>query len=146
MTARDALSPAARGRALGIDKLAHANNSLHMPGGASEVAGPTGDQLVVILATLANPHRMRVIAALVAGRTYVSQLARDLDISRPLLQIHLRKLEAAGLVRAQLELSTEGKAMKYYEVAPFALTLTPEVIVTAAQTLTDTARDGGEQQ
>lgn len=101
---------------------------------------------MVILATLANPHRMRVIAALVAGRTYVSQLARDLDISRPLLQIHLRKLEAAGLVRAQLELSTEGKAMKYYEVAPFALTLTPEVIVTAAQTLTDTARDGGEQQ
>jgi DNA-binding transcriptional ArsR family regulator len=101
---------------------------------------------VVILATLANPHRMRVIAALVAGRTYVSQLARDLDISRPLLQVHLRKLEAAGLVKAQLELSTEGKAMKFYEVAPFSLTLTPEVIVTAAQTLTSTAGDGGEQQ
>lgn len=101
---------------------------------------------MVILATLANPHRMRVIAALVAGRTYVSQLARDLDISRPLLQVHLRKLEAAGLVKAQLELSTEGKAMKFYEVAPFSLTLTPEVIVTAAQTLTSTAGDGGEQQ
>ena len=95
----------------------------------------TGDALLKVLATLANPHRIRVVAALAGERNYVSQLARDLGISRALLQVHLRKLEAAGLVSASVEVSADGKAMKFYEVAPFALNLTPEVIRTAARTL-----------
>src|SRR3984957_7985189 len=99
----------------------------------------TGDALLQVLATLSNPHRMRVVAALAEERNYVSQLARDLGISRALLQVHLRKLEAAGLVSSSVEVSADGKAMKFYEVAPFALTLTPEVIRIAARTLsTDT--------
>ncbi|MFE9659098.1 ArsR family transcriptional regulator [Streptomyces sp. NPDC005955] len=93
-----------------------------------------GDHLVHVLATLANPHRLRVVAALSRRRTYVSQLARELGISRTLLQAHLRKLEAAGLVSAHLELSRDGKAMKFYEVVPFALDLTPEAIATAVLT------------
>ncbi len=100
------------------------------------MSAPTGDHLVQILAALANPHRLRVVAALTRERTYVSQLARELHISRALLQVHLRKLETVGLVTAHLELSEEGKAMKFYEVSPFALTLTPDVIATATQTLT----------
>jgi len=95
----------------------------------------TGDALLKVLATLANPHRMRVVAALARERNYVSALARDLGISRALLQVHLRKLESAGLVRSAVEVSDDGKAMKYYEVAPFALHLTPEVIAAAARTL-----------
>ena len=95
----------------------------------------TGDALLKVLATLANPHRIRVVAALAAERNYVSQLARDLGISRALLQVHLRKLEAAGLVSASVEVSADGKAMKFYEVVPFALTLTPEAIRMAARTL-----------
>jgi predicted transcriptional regulator len=95
----------------------------------------TGDALLKVLATLANPHRIRVVAALAGERNYVSQLARDLGISRALLQVHLRKLEAAGLVSASVEVSEDGKAMKFYEVAPFALNLTPEAIRTAARTL-----------
>src|ERR1700722_7332893 len=98
----------------------------------------TGDALLKVLATLANPHRMRVVAALAGERNYVSQLARDLSISRALLQVHLRKLEAAGLVAASVEVSADGKAMKFYEVAPFALTLTPERIRIAAGTLSPT--------
>ncbi len=88
-----------------------------------------------MLATLANPHRMRVVAALAEDRNYVSSLARDLGISRALLQVHLRKLEAAGLITASVEVSADGKAMKFYEVAPFALNLTPEAIRVAARTL-----------
>jgi predicted transcriptional regulator len=95
----------------------------------------TGDGLLRILATLANPHRLRVIAALTRERNYVSQLARELDISRALLQVHLRKLEAAGLVSATIEVSEDGKAMKFYEVAPFAVLLTPEAIAAVAPTL-----------
>lgn len=96
----------------------------------------TGDALLQVLSTLANPHRMRVVAALAEDRNYVSELARDLGISRALLQVHLRKLEAAGLVSASVEVSADGKAMKFYEVAPFTVHLTPETIKTAAQTLT----------
>jgi predicted transcriptional regulator len=99
------------------------------------LASVTGDTLLKVLATLANPHRMRVVAALVQERNYVSALARDLGISRALLQVHLRKLESAGLVRSTVEVSDDGKAMKYYEVAPFALHLTPEAIAAAARTL-----------
>jgi DNA-binding transcriptional ArsR family regulator len=95
----------------------------------------TGDELLRVLATLASPHRLRVVAALAGERTYVSALARDLGISRPLLQVHLRKLEAAGLVSADIEVSADGKAMKFYEVTPFALDLTPATIMTAARSL-----------
>jgi predicted transcriptional regulator len=95
----------------------------------------TGDELLRVLATLANPHRLRVVAALAAERNYVSQLARELDISRALLQVHLRRLEAAGLVSADIEVSKDGKAMKFYEVTPFMVRLTPQTIMAAARTL-----------
>lgn len=96
----------------------------------------TGDDLLSALAALANPHRLRVLASLSGGRNYVSQLARDLGMSRTLLHLHLQRLEAAGLVRGELELSNDGKAMKFFEVTPFAIELTPESIRAAARTLT----------
>jgi DNA-binding transcriptional ArsR family regulator len=97
----------------------------------------TGDELVRVLASLASPHRMRVLAALVGGRKHVSGLARDLGISRALLQVHLKKLEKAGLVSSQVELSDDAKAMKFYEVSTFTLNLTPQSVAAAAATLTD---------
>ena len=33
----------------------------------------------------------------------------------------MRKPEAAGLVSADIEVSADGKAMKFYEVTPFAV-------------------------
>ncbi len=96
----------------------------------------TGDELLRALATLANPHRLRVVAALAGQRNYVSQLARELGISRALLQVHLRKLQAAGLVSAVVEVSEDGKAMKFYEVTPFSIHLTPKEIMAAAPTWT----------
>jgi predicted transcriptional regulator len=101
-----------------------------------DVADITGDELLRVLATLANPHRLRVVAALAEQRNYVSQLARELRISRALLQVHLRKLQAAGLVTAAIEVSEDGKAMKFYEVTPFAIQLTPKTIMVAATSLT----------
>jgi DNA-binding transcriptional ArsR family regulator len=80
----------------------------------------SGDRLVEVLAALASPHRLRV-----------------LGISRALLQVHLKKLEKAGLVVSHLELSEDGKALKYYEAAPFSLHLTPAMVALAATTLSD---------
>ena len=96
----------------------------------------TGDALLDVLSTLANPHRLRVLAALAGGRSYVSQLARELSMSRALLQMHLKKLEAAGLVTSKLELSDDGKALNYYQLAPFSIVLDPAALVKAVKTLT----------
>lgn len=110
---------------------------------AEMMAGLTGDELLRALSALANPHRLRILAVLSGGRDYVSRLARVIQMSRPLLHMHLQRLEAAGLVIGTLELSDEGKAMKYYEVAPFALRLTPQTIAEAVKTLTD--GEGGRE-
>ena len=90
------------------------------------------------LSALANPHRLRIVAVLkVGGRNYVSQLAREIGMSRPLLHLHLSKLEQAGLVTSRLELSKDGKALNYYDVSPFHIELTPESIAVAVTTLSD---------
>ena len=102
------------------------------------VIRPSGDEVVAMLAALASPLRLRIVAQLAGGRDYVSHLAREIGISRPLLHMHLQKLEAAGLVVGSLELSEDGKAMKYYEVADFDLHLTAAALAEAAQTLTTT--------
>jgi DNA-binding transcriptional ArsR family regulator len=74
---------------------------------------------------------MRVIAELAHGRLHVSELARRLGMSRPLLYMHLDRLEKAGLVDGHLELSDDGKAMKYYELLPFELRVTAETVISA---------------
>ena len=105
----------------------------------------SGDEMLRMLAALANPLRLRIMAALAPGRNYVSRLARELGISRPLLYLHLRQLEAAGLVKGTLELSADGKAMKYFEVAPFLLEVTPAAIAQAVKTLTEHDAAGAER-
>jgi DNA-binding transcriptional ArsR family regulator len=94
-----------------------------------------GEALLRWLSALASPHRLRVVAALSGGRNHVSGLARDLGMSRPLLYLHLQKLEAAGIVAGSLELSDDGKAMKYFQLVPFDVQITPRVIARAADTL-----------
>ena len=91
-----------------------------------------------MLSALANPHRLRIVAALATGgRNYVSQMARELGISRPLLHLHLQKLENAGLVRSELEVAEDGKARNYFTVEPFDIDLTPAAIAEAVQSLTN---------
>jgi len=96
----------------------------------------SGDALLAILAALSNPHRLRIIAALqTGGRNYVSQLARELGISRPLLHLHLQKLQEAGLVVSKMELSQDGKAMNFFDISDFHIALTPALITGAAKSI-----------
>lgn len=66
----------------------------------------------------------------------MSQIAREVGLSRPLVHMHLQKLEAAGLIVGNLELADDGKAMKYFEVTPFSIRLTPQSVAAIAATLT----------
>ena len=94
---------------------------------------------------MANPLRLRVIAELSGGRVHVSELARRLGISRPLLYMHLNRLQEAGIVTGHLELSDDGKAMKYFELAPFELRLTAQVVTEAVQASRGPEQDGGQR-
>ncbi len=97
-----------------------------------------GDELLGTLAALANPIRLRILAQLADGRDYVSNLAREIGVSRPLLHMHLQRLEKVGLVVGSLELSEDGKALKFYEVSHFDVHLTAATVAAAAKTLTTT--------
>ncbi len=101
--------------------------------------GPNRGPAVGCACSIRSPQSVAGLWAALTrdGRNYVSQLARELGISRPLLHLHLQKLEEAGLVTSRLELSSDGKALNYFEVAKFDFELTPAVIATAAKSLTD---------
>ncbi len=102
----------------------------------------TGDELLALFEALANPHRLRIIAILADGKQYVSQLAREAEMSRPLLYMHLQKMEKAGIVKTEMKISEDGKAMKFYELLPFEFRITPELIREAAKTLTIKKKEG----
>ena len=104
---------------------------------ASEPTPPsgelTGTELLALFGAVGHVQRLRVLAALQEGRVHVSELARRLGLSRPLLYMHLDRLEKAGLVSGALELSDEGRAMKYFELVPFDLHITIDVIAAAVR-------------
>lgn len=102
----------------------------------------TGDELLALFEALSNPHRLNIISVLSVGRQYVSQLARDTEMSRPLLYMHLKKLELAGIVKSEMELSEDGKAMKFYELISFDFHVNQEMITKAVKTLTTKKKEG----
>lgn len=91
----------------------------------------TTEELLTVLAALGHLQRLRIIGELAQRRVHVSELARRLQLSRPLLYMHLDRLEKAGLVVGHLELAEDGKAMKYFELVPLDLRLTTSTILDA---------------
>src|SRR5215470_11801682 len=91
----------------------------------------TSGELLATLTAIAHPLRLRIIAELAEGRVHVSELARRLDMSRPLLYMHLDRLEKAGMTTGTLELSSDGKAMKMVELEPFEYRINAETVIAA---------------
>ena len=106
----------------------------------------TATELLALLGAVGHAQRLRVLVALQDGRVHVSELARRLGLSRPLLYMHLDRLEKAGLVAGELELSDEGRAMKYFELVPFDLHLTIDVIAAAVRAGFDDDPDPSTQE
>jgi ArsR family transcriptional regulator len=84
---------------------------------------------------LSHPMRIKIMGILSEKRRYVSELAKLISISRPLLYMHLKKLEDASIVIGSYEISESGKSMKYYEIKSFAIHLTPALLTALAQTI-----------
>ncbi|MFE7133906.1 ArsR/SmtB family transcription factor [Streptomyces sp. NPDC057638] len=91
----------------------------------------TSEELLAVLTAVGHAQRLRVVAELSGGRMYVSEMARRLTMSRPLLYLHLERLEKAGIVVGSLELSDDGMALKYFELADFDLHVTVDTILAA---------------
>ena len=86
------------------------------------------EDYISVFDALSHPVRIKIIGILAEGRQYVSELARLVNISRPLLYMHLKKLETARLVTSTMEISESGKAMKYYALEDFELQITKELL------------------
>ena len=113
---------------------------------ADEEAALNTEELLAKLGAVGHAQRLRIIAELYRSaqegkRLHVSELARRLGLSRALLYMHLDRLETAGMVTGQLELSEDGKAMKYVELMPFALTLDAETIAETVARDTESGPD-----
>ncbi|MEX2689762.1 MAG: ArsR/SmtB family transcription factor [Candidatus Njordarchaeum guaymaensis] len=67
--------------------------------------------LVPFFDALAHPIRLRIIKALLHKEKFISELAKELQISRPLLYMHLNKLERVGIVTTYI---------KHFDKPPYA--------------------------
>ena len=75
-------------------------------------------QLAAVARALAEPNRIRILAALRGGELCVCELCDALALSQSTLSTHLRVIRQAGLVTAR----RQGKWM-YYAVEPEAAAL-----------------------
>ena len=93
------------------------------------------EDYINVFDALSHPVRIKIIGILAEGRQYVSELARLVNISRPLLYMHLKKLETARLVTSAMEISESGKAMKYYALEDFELQIPKELLNELSQNI-----------
>jgi len=84
---------------------------------------------------LSHPMRIKIIGILADERKYVSELAKELQMSRPLLYMHLKKLEDAALVTGSYEISDSGKTMRFFKLVAFDIHLSPELLKSLSQTI-----------
>lgn len=93
------------------------------------------EDYIKLFDALSHPMRIKIVGILAEERQYVSELARMINISRPLLYMHLKKLEAAGIIKGHHEISESGKATKYFELKQFKIQLTPELLTELSKTI-----------
>ena len=84
---------------------------------------------------LSHPMRIKIVGVLSEKRRYVSELAKIMNMSRPLLYMHLKKLEEADIISGSYEISQTGKSMKFYEIKYFDIHLTAELLTSLSETI-----------
>jgi len=81
-------------------------------------------KLARILDALGNENSLNIMSVLANGERYGSELAKEVGISRPLLYLHLKKLENAGLVESEIRHFEEPPyTKKFYKAKNFELLL-----------------------
>lgn len=74
-------------------------------GDKNDSFNPQGyEDYIKLFDALSHPMRIKIIGILTEEKQYVSELARVINISRPLLYMHLKKLEVAGIILGHHEI------------------------------------------
>jgi ArsR family transcriptional regulator len=85
--------------------------------------------LAKLLDALGNEHSLKILSILAGGECFVSELAKMVGISRPLLYLHLKKLENAGIVESEIRHFEEPPyTKKFYRAKNFELKLSLDII------------------
>ncbi len=86
-------------------------------------------KLVDICDALSHPLRVKILKLLLEKEWYIYELAKELNISRQLLYLHIRKLERAGLVESDLRLDEkEPRVKRFYKAKKFKVVIDDELI------------------
>lgn len=82
--------------------------------------------LIEKLSALGHEYRLRLLTSLTDGEKYLSELAKEVGISRALAKVHLNKLVQADLVETRtVLLEDEARALRYYKIKDFHVELSP---------------------
>lgn len=80
------------------------------------------EEASALLTLLANPHRLRILCALLEGERSVSSLESVVDLSQSALSQHLARLRRSGIVKTRREAQSiyytiaDGRAARVLEV------------------------------
>ena len=79
------------------------------------------------LAALGHPTRLMILMELTKGENYLSEIAKNVGISRALAKVHLKKLREAGLVESRvLVMEDEARALRFYKIKEFMVNISPD--------------------
>ena len=86
-------------------------------------------ELARILSFLGNEQRLCILRAISLEEKFAREIAEEVGISRPLVNIYLKQFEKAGLVTGTNRISDEPPYLKrYYRAVPFELIVNLDVI------------------
>lgn len=84
----------------------------------------TLQQIVNIGEAISHPLRLKVLYMLSEREWYVYELAKELNVSRQVLYLHLKRLEKAGFVESDLRLEDDDmRAKKFFKLKGFKVEL-----------------------
>jgi len=86
-------------------------------------------ELAQLLSFLGNEQRLNILMAISREEKFAREIAEEVGISRPLVNIYLKQFEKAGLVVGTNRVSEEPPYLKrYYKAVPFELLVNLDVI------------------
>ncbi len=85
--------------------------------------------LIKAMKVLSNPVRLKIIASLQREPKHIYALAKELQLSYPLVHLYLQSLEDLGIVISRIDESKmDERERKVYSIVPFQISITPELI------------------
>jgi len=86
-------------------------------------------ELAHLLSFLGNEQRLNILRAIAREEKFAREIAEEVGISRPLVNIYLKQFEKAGLVAGTNRISDDPPYLRrYYRAVPFELVLNLELI------------------